>query len=295
MNIHGIILLNKQSGVTSFDEIRYLKKHYGIKKIGHAGTLDKFADGVLIILLGSMTKFSQYFLSLEKEYHAQFFFGSQTDTLDPEGSVIGEAAVPEESELKSVLTSFHGEITQVPPKFSAVHVNGKRAYLEARSGKEPDMPERKVNIHSFALENWDPPVGEFSIRCSKGTYVRSLARDLAYAVSSRAYVQSLTRRAVGPFTLEHTISSNEFDASQHIISGYEAVSRAFPVEDAVAAPEYVKQIRNGVIPQESWYIRYSRTDDDSCFLHVADPDGHSLAWYRRTGSVILPIHVQPGA
>ncbi len=291
MSSHGILLLNKRSGFTSFDELRYLKRHTRLKKIGHAGTLDKFAEGMLIVLVGYMTKFTQYFVSLEKEYYARFFFGEETDTLDPEGEVIHRGEMPLRQQVTCVLDQFLGEITQTPPEYSAVHINGKRAYRLARSGKQVDMPQRRVQIRSLELLDWQPPEAEFRITCSKGTYIRSLARDIAMASGTRGYVSRLTRNSVGPFHIDHGVRAPEIDLPVHLISPAEAVSRAFPLDIAQVYPEYEHKVKNGVKPSEQWLTYCRKSGSDSGFLLVTDGTDQPAGWYHRDGSRLDTVYI----
>lgn len=205
-------MLNKQPGYTSFESLGPVKRAFATGKVCHTGTLDKFARGLLVVLVGPAVKLASWFVSGDKRYRAVFKFGEETDTLDPGGVVTAAAPVPSREALEGVIPRFTGEIEQVPPLYSAVHVNGKRAHELARSlqGKEKaaadrEMKKRKVIVHSAALLSWDPPLAELEIHCSKGTYIRSLARDMALAAGSRAHVVSLTRTAVGNFSLAEAL------------------------------------------------------------------------------------------
>ncbi|WKC58337.1 tRNA pseudouridine(55) synthase TruB [Borrelia sp. P9F1] len=203
--MNGIILLNKRSGVTSFEALSPLKKYYAGSRIGHTGTLDKFASGLLVVLVGKYTNLSSYITSLSKEYVAEFEFGVETDTLDPSGRITNRVNyIPSLEELSLGLESFVGELYQVPPKFSSVHVNGNRAYKLALRGENFEIQPRKVKIYDIQIldYNIDSRILKLKIKCSKGTYVRSIARDLAFSLSSCAYVRSLERVCVGDFRLD---------------------------------------------------------------------------------------------
>ncbi|MCL2759407.1 MAG: tRNA pseudouridine(55) synthase TruB, partial [Treponema sp.] len=173
----GLILLNKQPGITSFDALRDIKRALGTGKVGHTGTLDKFAQGLLIVLTGNALRLSQWFTGCDKKYTGRIKFGIETDTLDPEGNVIGEAALPSREQVENVLCKFTGEIKQAPPLYSAIHVNGQRASNLARAGKTPEMKERPVTVHELKLLSWEPPFADIFVHCSSGTYIRSLSRD----------------------------------------------------------------------------------------------------------------------
>ena len=198
----GLILLNKKPGITSFDSLRDIKRALGTGKVGHTGTLDKFAGGLLAVLVGKALRLSQWFSHCDKKYEGRICFGAETDTLDPEGSVIAEAAVPTREAVEKVLSEFTGEIMQAPPAYSAIHVNGKRASSLARSGEMPEMKKRQVTVYKLELTNWQPPFADIFVHCSSGTYIRSLARDIALASGSRGYLSSLLRTQVGKFALE---------------------------------------------------------------------------------------------
>jgi tRNA pseudouridine55 synthase len=198
----GIILLNKKSGVTSFQALGEIKRALGTGKVGHTGTLDKFASGLLVVLAGSALKLSRWFSHCDKKYKGRIHFGIETDTLDPEGKVIGEAKVPSREKVEQVLSQFTGNIMQAPPIFSAIHVNGQRASSLARSGQPPEMKKRPVGIYKLELLSWQPPFADIFVHCSSGTYIRALARDIAIAAGSRAHLCALTRTQVAGFKLE---------------------------------------------------------------------------------------------
>ena len=201
----GYILLHKRSGVTSFQALNPVKRILGTGKVGHTGTLDKFADGLMVVLVGKALKQQEMFTHLDKKYVADVFFGKETATLDPEGEVIAEAAAPEEDALVEALARFRGEIMQAPPVYSAIHVNGSRASDLARKGKMPAMNARRVTIYALELLFYEKPRAKIAVHCSSGTYIRALARDIALACDSRAYLTALTRTMVGDFRLEDAV------------------------------------------------------------------------------------------
>jgi len=200
--MNGLLLLNKMPGVTSFDSLAAVKKTFATGKVGHTGTLDKFASGLLPVLVGRGVKLIPLFKNCAKEYTAEIFFGEETDTLDPEGAVIAKGEVPSREAIEAALESFLGDILQSPPAYSAKHINGRRSYELAREGKEPELKKQPVTIHELSLLSWTPPIGRIRARVSSGTYIRSLARDIALAAGSRAHLTALRRDMVGPFRLE---------------------------------------------------------------------------------------------
>jgi len=202
----GCILLNKNPGLTSFDSLAMVKKAFDTGKVCHTGTLDKFARGLLVVLVGPAVKLAAAFTGCDKHYRAVLKFGEETDTLDPEGAITASAPVPEREAVEVILPRFTGDILQAPPAYSAVHVNGERAHKLARSGIAVEMKKRPVTIYSLTLLSWEPPLAELEVHCSSGTYIRSLARDIALAVSSRAHLVSLVRTKVGKFLLEDAVT-----------------------------------------------------------------------------------------
>jgi tRNA pseudouridine55 synthase len=208
-NYSGYLLLNKKSGLTSFESLFAVKKLFGTNKVCHTGTLDSFAEGLLIVLVGRAVKLSAWFLKQDKKYTATIQFGEETDTLDPFGEVIASAAPCTMEAFERVIPSFIGDIMQAPPAYSAVHVDGKRAHELAREGKPPRMKERPVHIYSIELKTWTPGGAVIEVHCSSGTYIRSLARDMALAAGSRGRLKALRRTAVGGFSAEEASGSPE--------------------------------------------------------------------------------------
>jgi tRNA pseudouridine55 synthase len=214
----GLILLNKKPGITSFDALGEVKRALGTGKVGHTGTLDKFAQGLLVVLTGRALKLTPWFSHCDKQYRGRIHFGIETDTLDPEGQIIAEADTPSREKVKQAFSLFIGDIMQKPPVFSAIHVNGQRASKLARSGEIVEMKERAVSIYKLELESWQPPFADIFVHCSSGTYIRSLARDIALAAGSRGHLCSLTRTQVAGFMLEDAVNVKEGGQLQPPIS-----------------------------------------------------------------------------
>jgi tRNA pseudouridine55 synthase len=206
---HGLLLLNKKSDVTSFDSLKEVKQAFATGKAGHTGTLDKFASGLLLVLVGRAVKLAPFFSGCDKEYTGTLSFGTETDTLDPEGAVIAQGPIPSRQDVEAVLPGFRGNILQAPPAYSAIHINGRRAHELVREGKEPVMEKRPVTIYDLEILSWQPPEMVIQVRCSAGTYIRSLARDIALAAGSRAHLSALTRTKVGVFRLEDSVEEAE--------------------------------------------------------------------------------------
>ena len=203
----GFLILNKPSGITSFEALSAIKRAFNTSRVGHAGTLDRFASGVLVVLVGRYSRLSEFFTASRKTYRAGIRFGSETDTLDPEGNVTAEAAAPSIDALRGTLSSFLGDILQAPPAYSAVHIDGKRAYERALEGEKVEPAPRPVRIDALDLLSYEEGLASVRVVCSKGTYIRSLARDLALACGSRAHLETLVREVSGPFRVEDGFDS----------------------------------------------------------------------------------------
>lgn len=208
MNTDGIVLLAKKVGLTSFTALTDVKRALGITKVGHTGTLDSFAQGLLVVCTGRLTKLTGYITAFDKDYSAVIKFGEETDTLEYTGKVVRTAPLPTEEDLYKAVEKFTNTYEQVPPVFSSIHVDGKRASELVRKGKEAEIPPRKVTIYkaqiSELLKNQDNKVlyARIDFSVSKGTYIRSLARDIANECGSAAFLAGLYRTKVGTFKIE---------------------------------------------------------------------------------------------
>ena len=205
--LHGVLVVDKPGGMTSFDVVKRVRRWLKVKKVGHTGTLDPMATGVLPLCLGEATKIAGLLQADDKAYLAGVLLGVQTDTLDMDGQVLaeGDASNVSRAQVGVVLETLRGDQQQVPPVFSAIHTNGQRAYELARKGQQVDLPPRAVQIHTLELCSWSPPRLELQVDCSKGTYVRSLVRDLGLALGCGAALESLRRQRSGAFDLEQAV------------------------------------------------------------------------------------------
>ncbi len=213
--VSGILNVDKPAGITSFDVIRAVRRGTSIRKAGHAGTLDPLATGVLLVLLGQAVRISEYLMELRKTYRAIVRLGVTTDTYDAEGAstyVTDPADVSREEVLRA-LAAFVGEIEQTPPAFSAVKVQGQPAYRLARRGGALALRPRPARVYHIELLRLEPPDAEIEVECGRGTYVRSLAHDLGQALGCGAYLASLVRTRVGPFSLEAAVSLADLEGS----------------------------------------------------------------------------------
>lgn len=205
MEESGLLLIDKERGPTSADIIRVISRLIGKKhKIGHAGTLDPDGEGLLVVLIGDATKLSETVMDMPKIYSALFHFGVTTDSYDATGQVTAtaDASALTAEAIRAALPAFTGCIRQTPPAFSAIKIKGKRAYELAREGKTPEIQAREAWVYEFELKSYEPPIGEFHVKCGKGMYLRSLAHDLGNALGTGGHVKSLRRLGVGPLRPE---------------------------------------------------------------------------------------------
>jgi len=217
----GLFNVKKPAGPTSHDMVARLRRKLDRKvKVGHAGTLDPFAEGVLVLCAGPATRLAQYVQAQAKRYRAEITLGSTSSTDDSEGLMTScpPAAIAGKDEMRRILAEFVGTIQQTPPAYSAVHVNGRRAYKLARAGRRPDLSPRSVTVHEIGLLHYDWPVLEIEVRCAAGTYIRALARDIGAALGTGGYCSRLTRTEVGIFHLERAVSVEELDPARDLIS-----------------------------------------------------------------------------
>lgn len=238
LKVDGWLVIDKPLGITSSKVVGKVKFLTKAQKVGHGGTLDPLASGILPIGLGEATKTMPFIVDATKEYGFTVRFGTATDSDDLEGNVIEEGGrIPQESEILGVLPSFTGTIDQIPPAYSAIKVDGKRAYALARDGETVELKPRPVEIHALSMTSFDTVAGEasFHVTCGKGTYVRSLARDIAKAVGSCGHVVALRRLRVGPFTLDHAISLEKLEELGHSAPAVDYVSPITTALDDIPA------------------------------------------------------------
>lgn len=214
--LDGILVVAKPAGPTSHDIVALVRKLAATKRVGHGGTLDPFAAGVLPVFLGHATRVVEYHLGDRKAYRATVCFGASSTTEDLEGELTPAAAgtAPTREDVEAALPGLTGTISQRPPAYSAIKIGGRRAYAMARAGETVLLPPREVTIHSLDLVSWDGsdpdrPIAILDVACSAGTYIRSLGRDLGEMVGSAAYLGALTRTASGPFRLDDAVSLDD--------------------------------------------------------------------------------------
>lgn len=249
----GLLLVDKPAGVSSHDVVAAARRAFGEKRIGHAGTLDPFATGLLVLLVGRATRLLSHIPDEPKVYVARVKFGAETDTEDLLGSIVREDALPRRSELLENLRYFQGPIWQRPPAYSAKRVGGKRAYELARAGREVVLEEAGVNIHRIDVLELvlaeDARVAEASIRvvCGGGTYIRSLARDWASMSQSAAHLVALRRLATGPFRVEDAVTLEDLRERRATLRPALDALPGFPVQ-ALSEEELAKIVRGIDVP-----------------------------------------------
>ena len=235
--IGGVLVVDKPAGFTSMDAVALIRGKAGGVKTGHAGTLDPLATGVLVVALGAATRKLSHFMATEKRYCTVVDLSAFTGTDDREGTreEVEVAAPPSEQDVRTVLEGFVGEIEQRPPAYSAVKVGGRRAYALSRRGREPDLSPRTVVVHGIDLVRYDWPLVEIDLRCGKGFYVRSLARDLGRALGTGGHCHSLRRTAVGPFSESESARLDDVPEpleQSHLIDLDEALARLVETDQA---------------------------------------------------------------
>lgn len=229
--LEGILLIDKPQGPTSHDVVDRVRRKLKMKRIGHAGTLDPNATGLLIILVGKATKVSQYLMSLDKEYQGELKLGETTDSYDVEGEITATKDVPElsEDEVKEVLKGFVGDQYQTPPMFSAKKIDGVPLYKLARKGQEVKREPRFIRINELAVVEMNLPLVHFYVSCTKGTYIRTLAHDIGQKIGCGAHLTDLRRTSSDKFDVDDAVMLEDFEQmsmaeiKRHLIPIYQAV------------------------------------------------------------------------
>jgi tRNA pseudouridine55 synthase len=263
--LSGLLNINKPKGITSHDVVNRVRRLAGQRRVGHAGTLDPMATGVLLVCLGQATRLIEYVMAGQKQYRATIRFGVTTDTLDAEGQVtaVNDPSSLSETQLRTILPTFLGDIEQIPPLFSAIKQEGRPLYKQARAGKVIEVAPRRVTIHALTWISWQPPDLILDITCSAGTYIRALARDVGKAAGPGAHLAELTRTASGPWQLAEAVSLEqlEWEAAQDVSAWQrylhppdQAVSHLPPVILAEEAVKYVQQGRQFQIEDAPYLV-----------------------------------------
>ena len=278
----GWIFVNKPKNVSSFDVIRQLKKIFSIKRIGHAGTLDPLATGILPIAFGSATKTIPYLVSSKKEYRFSISWGIRTTTHDMEGEVIDESNfVPSKEDILDAVSDFKGEFYQRPPKYSAVKINGQRAYKLARSGIDFNIKEKKVKLYELIIKDHKKNKTEFLAKVGKGFYIRSLARDLCEKLATSGVIDSLERTKLGKFSLENAFSLETIEKLVHsapagMVGGNLLVPLSEVLDDIPAlliSDKEAKRFQQGQSFSNNDLLKYSKLGREVLLLKDNRPIG----------------------
>lgn len=257
----GILNINKPTGMSSFDVVRVVKKAAKTKKVGHTGTLDPEASGVLPICIGRATKLVDYIMSDYKIYEVELKLGITTDTYDREGKVLQTSEVNlSENDVKEVIKSFVGEIDQVPPMYSALKVNGQRLYNLARQGIEIERKSRKIHIYNIDILSVDLPVVHFTVKCSKGTYIRSLCYDIGEKLKCGGTMWNLKRTQTGSFNILNSMELDQLnvDNIHNYLIPMDKALESYP--KVVIDKKYEKLILNGVNVKDNAIIGNMETN-----------------------------------
>jgi tRNA pseudouridine55 synthase len=249
--ISGALVVDKPVGMTSHDVVQAIRNGTGLRRAGHTGTLDPRASGVLVILVGPAVRLSEYVSASDKRYQAIIRLGGSTDTFDAEGMVTPtkDPVTVTEAQFETALQTFVGEIEQTPPPYSAVKVQGRKAYEMAREGEEVELAPRKITVHHLEVLEWAPPEVVIDVHCSSGTYVRSLANDLGVMLGCGAYLVGLRRTKSGRFSLRDSVPLRKLQEAftagnwyQYLIPAAEALGDWTAVE---LSPDEVEGVRHG--------------------------------------------------
>jgi tRNA pseudouridine55 synthase len=281
--VSGVLVVDKPVGLTSHDVVQIIRRGTGIRRAGHTGTLDPRASGVLVILIGPAVRLSEFVSASDKRYQATIRLGSSTDTYDAEGEITDTFPLEDltEENFGQILQQFVGEIEQVPPPYSAVKVQGRKAYEMARKGEEVELEPRIINVYTLEVLEWAPPEVVIDVYCSSGTYVRSLANDLGKALGVGAHLIGLRRTKSGRFTLRDAVPLRRlreaFDAGEwyrYLIPAAEALAD-WPMIELDA--DEVELVRHGHrIPaetgQKGWARAVSQQGDLVALVEVVEED-----------------------
>ncbi len=293
--INGWVNFDKPLGMTSTQAVGKIRWMFQAQKAGHAGTLDPLASGILPIALGEATKTIPFMTDAEKAYRFTVRWGEITDTLDAEGEVIETSSVrPNVDEINNVLPQFTGEISQIPPKYSAIKVDGQRAYDLARGGAEVELKARPVKVHALKLIESETDQATFDVRCGKGTYVRSLARDISSALGTVGHVVFLRRTQVGSFTENTAFSLDAMDNLCHRGRVLEALGPIDAVLDDIPVLALTRtqaiDLKHGraiALPDSL----FSKDATDESLTVLAKEDGQAVALCDVKGEQVLPRRV----
>jgi tRNA pseudouridine55 synthase len=293
----GIIVVAKQPGPTSHDIVALVRRLTGVKRVGHGGTLDPFAAGVLPVFVGQATRLVEYHMTDDKAYRALVAFGARSTTDDLDGELTPTGAAPTRTDVEIALGGFRGEVDQVPPDYSAVRVAGRKAYELARHGEKPELRARRVTIHRIELLDWDAtdparPVAMIEVACSAGTYIRAIARDLGEQLGSGAYLAALTRTDSGPFNLD---AAHSLDDVRAALANGRAQELLLPMDTGLSFPD-VTLAPDELVPfARGQQLRRAGSLPGEGLVRVRDSSGRLVAIARVANGVIAPEKVFAGS
>lgn len=257
--MNGLLVVNKPTGMTSHDVVNRVRRFAGVRQVGHTGTLDPAATGVLVVLIGPATRLAQFLADCGKVYRAVLHLGITTTTYDADGEVTGESAVDvTRTDFEQALAQFRGNILQIPPMYSAIKIGGEKLYDLARQGKEVQREPRPVTLERLEVLRWDPPTVQIEVACSSGTYIRSLAHDLGQALGCGAHLTALTRCQVGDF---HLAQSRTLDELSELAAQQRFAEVLLPPQAALGAmpgvyltPAQMQAVAHGqtIRPDAEW-------------------------------------------
>jgi tRNA pseudouridine55 synthase len=270
--IDGVLLVDKPAGMTSHDVVAIVRRAAGESRIGHAGTLDPFATGLLVLLLGRATRLLPYLNGEPKVYEASIRFGSETDTDDATGQPTASLPVPALDVIEAVLPTLTGPIDQVPPAYSAKQIAGRRAYDAARAGAPLPLVPVPVTVHAWKIEHWSDATLTATISCSGGTYIRALARDLGRATGSAAHLSALRRVASGPYSVDMAVTVQGVKEGALPI-GSPVAGLAECVADRLDASALERVVHGLPVPAAVPGRRGALLDGDGELVAVAERDG----------------------
>jgi tRNA pseudouridine55 synthase len=291
--VTGVVVVDKPRGVTSFDVVAECRRRFHERRVGHTGTLDPMATGVLPVCLGEATKLVPFLTAAHKAYEAEALLGVATDTLDAEGTIVRETPAGHltREDVERALACFVGRIQQRPPMHSAIRVGGKRLYELAREGQEIERAAREVEVRSLALQSFEPEGARvrirFSVACGKGTYIRSIAGDLGDRLGVGAHLTMLRRTAVGPFSVDRAVQL-EHVAGAPVLGLAEALAHlpTLPVAEA-----QVRDVRDGKVKAIERLPVPSGLSAEHPFARLLRPDGSLLAVAEQAGASLRLLRV----
>ncbi|MFZ0546868.1 MAG: tRNA pseudouridine(55) synthase TruB [Candidatus Promineifilaceae bacterium] len=276
VDLGGILNMDKPAGMTSHDVVSAVRRLTLIRRVGHTGTLDPLATGVLLLCIGRATRLSEYLIGQDKRYEAVVRLGQETNTYDAEGEIAAEKPVTADREtIEKALSHFRGPISQVPPMFSALKKDGQPLYELARKGLEVERPSREVTIYHLDLLDWTPPDLRLDVTCSSGTYIRSLAHDLGQRLGCGGHITALRRTAVGHFSVEEAISLESLTAEnwlEHLQPADTAVAHlpaiTFSTEETAALQQGQRVAREGDASDSSSDTLARAYDENGLFIGI---------------------------